>query len=98
MIAGMPGFELNPYLHLELAAHTLPGYVLSFACLRVEVHYAQSCIICCCGAAGYCEQFDVHSSGATVAESVRLSGRLRLGSTVTNEQVCTQLGNCCWCQ
>jgi ABC-type multidrug transport system ATPase subunit len=35
---------------------------------------------------GYCEQSDVHSSGATVEESVRTSGRLRLGSDVTREQ------------
>jgi ABC-type multidrug transport system ATPase subunit len=35
---------------------------------------------------GYCEQSDVHSSGATVEESVRTSGTLRLGSDVTREQ------------
>lgn len=36
---------------------------------------------------GYCEQFDTHSSGATVEEAVRTSGRLRLGATVDEEQV-----------
>ena len=36
---------------------------------------------------GYCEQFDTHSGGATVEEAVRTSGRLRLGSTVSDEQV-----------
>ena len=37
--------------------------------------------------AGYCEQFDTHSSGTTVEEAVRTSGRLRLGSSATSEQV-----------
>ena len=35
---------------------------------------------------GYCEQDDVHSSGATVRESVWLSGRLRLGDAVSSEK------------
>ena len=35
---------------------------------------------------GYCEQFDVHSGGTTVEEAVRLSGKLRLGDSVTPEQ------------
>ena len=31
---------------------------------------------------GYCEQFDIHSPGLTVAESVHLSATLRLASSV----------------
>jgi hypothetical protein len=37
--------------------------------------------------AGYCEQFDVHSSGATVREAVTESAILRLGKSVSKEQV-----------
>ena len=36
---------------------------------------------------GYCEQFDTHSSGATVEEALHTSATLRLPSTVTAEQV-----------
>lgn len=36
---------------------------------------------------GYCEQFDVHSPGLTVAESIRLSSDLRLSNDITTEEV-----------
>ena len=32
---------------------------------------------------GYCEQFDIHSPGLTVGESVHLSASLRLAADVT---------------
>lgn len=43
---------------------------------------------------GYCEQFDVHSPGLTVAESVRFSADLRLESSVSDDDVrfsCSQV-------
>lgn len=36
---------------------------------------------------GYCEQFDVHSSGTTVEEAVRQSALLRLGDSVSAAEV-----------
>jgi hypothetical protein len=36
---------------------------------------------------GYCEQFDVHSPGLTIAESVRLSAALRLAPHVCDADV-----------
>lgn len=36
---------------------------------------------------GYCEQFDIHSPGLTVGESIHLSADLRLSSDITTEQV-----------
>jgi ABC-type multidrug transport system ATPase subunit len=36
---------------------------------------------------GYCEQFDVHSPGLTVKESIHLSADLRLAKDVALEQV-----------
>jgi ABC-type multidrug transport system ATPase subunit len=36
---------------------------------------------------GYCEQFDIHSMGLTVAESVRFSAALRLSPDMSPEQV-----------
>jgi ABC-type multidrug transport system ATPase subunit len=36
---------------------------------------------------GYCEQFDVHSSGTTVEEAVRTSATLRLGENISDEDV-----------
>ena len=36
---------------------------------------------------GYCEQFDIHSPGLTVGESVYLSASLRLSSDVTPADV-----------
>jgi ABC-type multidrug transport system ATPase subunit len=36
---------------------------------------------------GYCEQFDVHSSGTTVEEAVRTSAELRLGKSINVEEV-----------
>jgi hypothetical protein len=36
---------------------------------------------------GYCEQFDIHSPGLTIAESVRLSALLRLSSDVDPSDV-----------
>ena len=36
---------------------------------------------------GYCEQFDIHSPGLTVGESIRLSSDLRLSENITTEEV-----------
>jgi ABC-type multidrug transport system ATPase subunit len=36
---------------------------------------------------GYCEQFDIHSMGLTVAESVRFSAALRLSPDMPLSQV-----------
>lgn len=36
---------------------------------------------------GYCEQFDIHSPGLTVQESIHLSSDLRLSDSITAEQV-----------
>ena len=55
--------------------------------IHLRLFFGRRWIVCAPLRAGYCEQFDTHSSGTTVAEAVEISALLRLSKNISKEQV-----------